>query len=60
MGLDPTLIPLNFETDVDHHLETTNNLDLLIYLLFMCFGRVVSSPSTLVFISLDNMLILVS
>ena len=30
---DPTYIPLNFETDLDHCLDIKKNLDIPIYLL---------------------------
>ena len=34
MILGPTLIPLHFETDLDHHLDTKKNIGVLsIYLL---------------------------
>ena len=39
MGLGPTEIPLNFESDLDHSLDTKNNPDFLIYLLH-AFGKV--------------------
>ena len=59
MGLGPTSIPSNFETDPNHYLDTKNIKDLdfpilIIFELFLrktytvCLGRGMCSPSALV------------
>ena len=41
MSLGPTLIPLNFESALDHHLDTQKNSpDLIIYLLLCALAEV--------------------
>ena len=47
MGLGPTLIPLNFEGDLDHHLDTKKS-GFCHLLYIMCLGRGLNSLSALV------------
>ena len=47
MGLTPTLIPLNFESDLDHYLDTTQ-IQIFIFIFIRYLGRGMHSPSALV------------
>ena len=48
MDVGPTLIPLNFEIDLDHYLDTKKyHPNFPIHLLFTCLGGGLCFPSAL-------------
>ena len=50
MGLGPFLMPLNFKTDLDYHLNTKKKSLCSQLLIIMCLGRGLGFQSVLVFI----------